>query len=180
MTHGVILYGPPAAGKDTITRALRDLDDSYVLFPRLKIGEGRTAGYRMTTPEAVDQLRADGEIVWENCRYGACYIVDMPSLELGLREHVPVVHLGQSAGIDAVTRATPAARWLRVYLWCPRDVAAQRIKARRTGDSDERLRAWDETEPLSAFDLKVDTATVHPEAAAAAIHELVRSVQGVG
>lgn len=45
----VMLYGPPAAGKDTVTEALIRLDRSYRLYQRLKVGAGRTDGYRMTT-----------------------------------------------------------------------------------------------------------------------------------
>jgi hypothetical protein len=43
----VILYGPPAAGKGTVTKALTRLDNSYWLYQSLKVGPGRTAGYRM-------------------------------------------------------------------------------------------------------------------------------------
>lgn len=39
---GVILYGPPGAGKDTVTAELVQQDPSYALFERLKAGPGRT------------------------------------------------------------------------------------------------------------------------------------------
>jgi len=35
---GVLLYGPPAAGKDTVSAALIAVDARYVLFERLKVG----------------------------------------------------------------------------------------------------------------------------------------------
>ncbi|MGH2941284.1 MAG: hypothetical protein ACRDLN_00705 [Solirubrobacteraceae bacterium] len=41
---GVALYGPPASGKDTITRALTELDARYVHYLRLKAGSGRSDG----------------------------------------------------------------------------------------------------------------------------------------
>ncbi|PXY23713.1 kinase [Prauserella coralliicola] len=171
---GVIFYGPPAAGKDTVTAALTEICSGYRLFPRLKAGPGRTAGYRMTTPEAIDQLRRDGAVVWENSRYDSTYVVDRPHLEQMLSAGVvPVVHLGQLPGVDAVASAVPGARWLRVYLWCPRDVAAQRIAGRATGDDWARLQVWDATEPLQAADLTINTAEVAPASAAAAIHARV-------
>jgi predicted PilT family ATPase len=38
MRSGILLYGPPAAGKDTITTALAALDARYAPFRRLKVG----------------------------------------------------------------------------------------------------------------------------------------------
>ncbi|MGN9803449.1 kinase [Micromonospora sp. L32] len=171
--RGVILYGPPAAGKDTITSALHDLDAKYALYPRLKVGPGRTSGYRIADEAALDRLRRNGEVVWENQRYGARYVVDRPSLMQRLSSGVPVVHLGQRPAVAAVTAAVLDVRWCVVYLWCPREVAAQRIISRRTGDADARLRAWDETEPLPEADLSLNTAAVSPRVAAKRIHRHV-------
>lgn len=90
----ILLYGPPAAGKNTITKALASLDESYRLYPLLKVGAGRTAGYRMTTLSHVDALRSTGSIVWETCRYDALYVVDRASLATMLEICIPVVHVG--------------------------------------------------------------------------------------
>ncbi|MFI2662083.1 kinase [Micromonospora carbonacea] len=159
---GVILYGPPAAGKDSITSALRQLDSRYTLYPRLKAGPGRTTGYRMADEATVDALRANGDVVWENRRYDAVYVVDRPSLAQRLDTGIPVVHLGQRPAVNAVTEAIPGSRWFVVYVWCPRDVAEERIIARGTGDTDARLAAWDATEPLPGSDLMLNTAQVLP------------------
>jgi guanylate kinase len=169
--RGLVLYGPPAAGKDTITVHLHALNPAYVLFPRLKVGAGRTTGYRMTTAEVLDQLARADAVAWENTRYGARYAIDVPELTARLEVHLPVLHLGQAAAIDAVKAATPDARWFVVSVWCPRDVAARRIEARATGDTAERLRAWDETEPLRAPDLALDTAATSAATAARVIVE---------
>jgi len=83
--RGVILYGPPASGKDTITRALYELDKCYVLFPRLKQGTAKTVGYRMVTAEQLDDLRERGELIWENARYRSVYGIDRSFLVTGLR-----------------------------------------------------------------------------------------------
>lgn len=172
----VILYGPPAAGKDTVTTALTSIDDSYQLYRRLKVGAGRTDSYRMTTLSHVNTLRRAGAVAWETRRYGALYIVDRPSLAEMLTNRIPVVHLGQAEAVKAVTYAL-VTQWLTVWLWCPRDIAARRIARRATGDAAARLQAWDETPPLPDADITVNTAETHPAEAAAAIHNRVSSAR---
>jgi guanylate kinase len=169
MSIGVVLYGPPASGKDTITAALTQLDPTYQLFRRLKVGPGRRAGYRMTTAGHVNKLRADGEVVWENSRYGATYVVDRHSLGVALSAGIPVVHLGQPEATVAVRTATPATAWLIVWLWCPRDIAARRLEQRNATDVADRLVAWDSTPAFPSADMTIDTSTVSPAEAAASI-----------
>jgi guanylate kinase len=167
----VILYGPPAAGKDTITKALTRLDESYQLYQRLKVGTGRTAGYRMTTLSHVDALRSAGSVLWETHRYDALYVVDRTSLTDMLEICIPVVHVGHIGAVTAVTAALPPATpWITAWLWCPRDIAAARIAARDTRDTAARLRAWEQTAPLPDADISINTADVPPAEAAAAIH----------
>jgi guanylate kinase len=102
----------------------------------------------MATSAEVHALRTAGEIVWENQRYGAIYLVDRTELLTRLAAEVPVLHLGQVEAIDAITTATPGARWFVVYLWCPRNIAVERITARGTDDVEDRMRAWDRTAAL--------------------------------
>jgi guanylate kinase len=171
------MYGPPAAGKDTVTTALAALDRRYRLFPRLKLGKGRTTGYRLTTADEVAELRSAGEILWENERYGATYFVDHTFLAGELSTAWPVLHLGQAPGIRAVRNAFRDAEWIVVHLWCPRAVAEQRVIARGTGDVAERMEAWDATKPIPDA-LFIDTSTVSAPDAAALIDAEVRSLQG--
>ncbi|MFI0448219.1 guanylate kinase [Actinomadura sp. 6N118] len=174
MTHaGVILYGPPTSGKSTVTQALHALSPTYTLFQRIKVGTGRTDGYRLASATEVEKLRQADQIVWENHRYGNTYVVDRPALAEHLAHGVPVLHLGQVEAVHRVTSALPEARWLTVYLWCPRSIAEKRISARGTGDTEARLKAWDETDPLQDADVVLDTSLVQPHEAAREInHQL--------
>lgn len=178
--QGVILYGPPAAGKDTVTRELAALAPRYRQFTRLKVGAGKTAGYRMGTPEQLHALEAAGDVVYANNRYGNTYVIDRPGLHAAFAAGVPVVHLGQVDGIRALVDSYPAA-WVRVLLWCPKNVSEQRSQSRGDADTVQRLAAWDATRqdvdahPDMDWDLRVETVQTSPAATARLIDELLRA-----
>jgi guanylate kinase len=176
--RGVVLYGPPASGKDTVTEALTRVDPGYRLYHRLKAGPGRTSGYRMVDAARIDELRRSGDIVWENQRYESVYVIDRPSLRECLKDHVPVVHLGQREAVEAIQEAFPDAAWTTVYLHCPREEALARIVSRATGDVDARVSAWDATEPFPEADLSIDTSQTSPADAAALVSKVSSLHQG--
>ncbi len=166
MRSGIVLYGAPATGKDTVTEALSRLDARYCLFERLKAGTGRTTGYRMTDERELDRLETAGLLVWQNRGYGSRYAIDRPELErLVTAGLVPVVHAGQPGVIDAVRIAMPSVEWTVVQLRCSADVARTRIASRNTGDDDERLAIHAATPTIRA-DLTIDTGAVEPDEAA--------------
>jgi guanylate kinase len=166
MSRGVLLYGPPASGKDTVTRALAEADSRFSLFHRLKCGPGSRAGYRMTTAEQLAQLDSHHDVIWSNQQYGATYVIDRAGLTEHLDRAIPVVHVGQPAAVDAVLQRTPGTRWWVVALWCPRDVAAQRLQERETTDPGPRLDVWDSTPPLALPATTINTADYAPAAVA--------------
>lgn len=181
MRAGVLLYGPPAAGKDTVTAALAVLDVRYVPFTRLKIGSGKTASYRMGTPEQLAELEARGDVLYRNERYGNVYVVDRPGLEQATAGGgIPVVHLGQLAGVEAVRSRFPA-NWARVLLWCARESTAERSRQRGDADTEDRLAAWDATQadlaahPQARWELRVDTDMTAPVEAAKQIDAVVHT-----
>lgn len=171
----IALYGPPASGKDTITAALMHLSADYAPFERVKVGSGRSNGYRPATRAEVERLRDRGLIVYENEQYGNLYVVDRPALDALLdRGAIPVVHIGQIEGVRALKQYP--AEWLAVLLWCSRQVAEQRARARGSKDVADRLAAWDETVADVArslpddFSLRIDTEQQSPAEAARSIH----------
>lgn len=176
--HAILLYGPPGAGKDTVTCALTQHQHrrNYRLAQRLKAGTGRTTGYRMSTVEAIDALTAAGQILWRNDRYASTYATDRPHLDAMLREGlIPVLHVGQPDAITAIVSAAPDIAWTVVELWCPRQVAAARIADRSTGDTDTRLAVYDATPRLQQAALRITTSDITPEKAAELIDRTVHS-----
>ncbi|MFJ9729246.1 guanylate kinase [Streptomyces sp. NPDC101209] len=176
--QGVILYGPPASGKDTVTMALTQLSTRYQQFARLKVGSGKNSGYRMGTAEQLRALEAAGKVVYVNRRYGNVYILDLPGLDDAFQAGVPVVHLGQVDGIQALIDGYPAD-WAVVLLWCSREETARRSEGRGDADTAARLEAWDatredlDTHAALAWDLTVDTTTASPQESARRIDQLL-------
>ncbi|MFC9971839.1 guanylate kinase [Spirillospora sp. NPDC127200] len=180
MFEGVILYGPPASGKDTITAALTALDARYAYFRKLKAGPGRSTGYRLTSHHELGELREHGQILYESSRYDATYVVDAPHLvELRDAGRIPIVHMGQLAGVE--TLQAQSMRWLDVLVWCSRETSEKRLQERGSVDIDRRLQAWDETvadlgaEGRERFTLALRTDALPPPAVASVVHAAVLS-----
>lgn len=162
---GLILYGPPASGKDTVTAALSRLDPTYQRHRVLKAGRGTTRGYVSATPEAIRHRNTAHK--WT--RYGSLYAIDRDRLQADLAEGVPVLHCGDPAQVEAITQQV-GGRWVLVSLWCPREIAAQRLRDRGAVNVADRLRQWDETEPVEV-DLHIDSSTMRPDEIARTIYD---------
>ncbi|MEU0401528.1 guanylate kinase [Streptomyces sp. NPDC006197] len=176
---GVLLFGPPAAGKDTVSAALHALDPRFSQLVKVKVGSGRTAGYRMASEARLAELRRAGRIVLETERYGNTYAVDRADLDaLRSAGGVPVVHVGSLTHLRSFLGAVNEP-WLRVLLWLPRDECARRSAGRGDRDTHDRLAVWDTTlEDLAAsnpddapFDLLLRTDLRPPESTAALVRE---------
>ncbi|MEU7406608.1 MULTISPECIES: guanylate kinase [unclassified Streptomyces] len=178
----VVLYGPPTAGKDTVTAALAAADTRFQLLTKLKQGTGRSAGYRVVAEDELNDLREQRRIVVETRRYGNVYAVDRHSLEEPQRHGlVPVAHMGNITDLRTLLAGTET-RWLRVLLWVPREVCAARSRRRGDPDTAKRLKAWDETardildsDLRDLFDMVMRTDTVEPREAAERIAATVES-----
>lgn len=175
MNRGVILYGPPAVGKDTITAALIERD-TFVQYRRVKSGPGRSAGYRMVDAAQLAAARQNG-LLWENHRYGATYLVERRGLDaIWHQGRVPVVHVGQPEAVHAIVRGTSSARWMIIELYAPLAVLQSRISQRGTGDDDQRLTAVRQTPRLLDPDLTIDTSVMSATEAATTIEKAVAAV----
>ena len=157
--QGIVIYGPPASGKDTITAALTHLDPRFTLLPKLKVGTGRADGYEFVSAEHLDKLRDAGRLVAETHRYGNVYAIDRQTIEdRHAAGYVPVVHMGNVSDLRQLVGKVPDG-WFRVLLWIPREVTEQRSQARGDVDTAKRLAAWDET--LTDLETNTDAGFFH-------------------
>ncbi|MEU9137073.1 guanylate kinase [Streptomyces sp. NPDC048404] len=184
MPPGVILYGPPGSGKDTITHELTRLRADFALFERLKTGPGRTAGYRLTTIGHIEELARAGGLLYRNARYDAEYAIDQRGVAtLVDAGRIPVLHMGQVVGVSAV--AAFPLHWIRVLLWCPLAVTEARSIGRADKDVDARVKVWHETrEDLLAHEtepwtLTLQTDQMSPTESANAIIDAVATAASV-
>ncbi|GAA2847783.1 AAA family ATPase [Nonomuraea rubra] len=155
--RGIVLYGPPASGKSTVTAALCQLDPRFALVRKLKAGNRRGTEYDFVTAEELARLRAAGRLMLETRRYGNTYAIDRHHItELITAGHVPIVHLGNTADIRRLAETGP---WLTVLLWIPRQMCEERSRQRGDRDTPQRLKAWDET--LADLQEHVDPPFLH-------------------
>jgi hypothetical protein len=119
-------------------------------------------------------------MLYVNSRYDALYGVDRAGLaDLLDDELVPVVHLGQIDGLRAVLSAGLPVTWTVVCLWCPREETERRLADRGDEQTQERLKAWDETladlhgaDP-GLFDLSLSTTRLSPHEVAQLVARVV-------
>jgi guanylate kinase len=172
---GLVLYGPPAVGKSTVTSTLNRLDRRFKLFPIVKAGPGRSAGYTLVTAARFAAAAAAGDFIASWSRYGARYALSAPSLTLFARTgRIPVVHLGAVDILRAVT-SVPTFRWTVIQLWATRDVCKRRARERQTADLPARLAAYDSTTRLTddQAHLTLETDDLAPARAARIIRAAV-------
>lgn len=163
---GVILYGPPTSGKDTVTAELARQDARYTLLPKLKVGTGRSTGYRYVPSTELDKLRTTGRLVVETHRYGNVYAIDRDAIAaLVEADRVPIIHMGNLADLQRLRAAVPLD-WTTVLLWIPRAVCADRSKHRGDVDTPKRLQAWNETRnDLQATNTPIFNLIIHTDQA---------------
>lgn len=167
---GLVLIGPPAAGKDTITDIVEQRSNLRLL-KKAKAGSGRSAGYRLVSMEEFDECVARGEMVSTVERYGNRYGVmraDVAAIQQA--GDIPVIHTASVE--EALTLA--ADGMALCLIWCSRSESADRLRHRDQSTVDERLAVWDQLQDdldviAKHLDLVIDTTDQSASAVASTI-----------
>jgi len=155
----VIIFGSPAAGKDAITTAVAGQNPRFRLFRKLKVGGGRTDGYRIGTHADANALKGSGAVLSEVHRYGCRYIVDGAELAALFRAgFIPIIHTADTDEFSTLTH-TPWFRGVGIHLHTTREEAIRRLTRRDPDDVPGRLDVWDRVEAT------LRRTPIHPEMA---------------
>jgi guanylate kinase len=177
----LLLYGPPASGKTSITRLLHELDSTVTLFPTYKIGNGSCEDYRFTTEAHYLSLKQAKQIVFANRRYNNKYFVDLPTLtKLQAADKKVVLHIGGVSKMSflRLRKALPE-KWLFVELQNSLEVCKKRTVRRGDEDVAKRLATWERMAQFAGhhpdyvrcFDLTINTDIITPQEAAQQIYK---------
>ncbi|MDF5758980.1 AAA family ATPase [Spongiactinospora sp. TRM90649] len=135
---GIILCGPPASGKSTVTGALHELDPRFVLARSLVVGDDHADDHDQVTHEQVERLRAAGRIIADTRRDGNRYVIDRHPIEhIAQAGLVPVVHVGSSRDVEGLS---VMGEWVRVLLVTPPEIRRERLRRRADDAGGPRLR----------------------------------------
>lgn len=139
----LVLAGPPAVGKDTLTLKLEKLYSKFILFDKLKTGGGRRKTYRRISSEEFTRMSAAGSMVSEVRQHGSCYGVDREHLQALINaDFVPVIHTAHESEWKALSAHDG---FVGIILWAAPDVAHKRLLDRDGKNSAtmaERLELW--------------------------------------
>lgn len=133
---GIVLAGPPGAGKRTTAFALTALGRRYERLPALTTARESTLDIERATPAHIDELRAWAQVLHESDRQGGAHVYDHERLR-AIRDagRFAVVTLDTTSALDAFARESPD--WLAVLLHGPYDQARTTV-ARRSWARTER------------------------------------------
>ncbi|WP_232660556.1 hypothetical protein [Pseudonocardia sp. TRM90224] len=160
--RGILLAGPPASGKRTVTFALTSLRRSYAPFPALTVGSDTRVAAERTTQRHLDELKAWAQVFHEFTSDGARYVYDRERLNR-IREQgrIPVACVDDIDVLRAFERE--ADDWLQVLLWCPREEAERRLAATGVAPDRAAVRRWDRSEKGLLGDVRRFTVSIRTD-----------------
>ena len=170
----VVLFGAPAAGKDTVTRVLTSRDSQYEHFIKHKRGAGSKHGYTMVTELQLQEMRDSGRLVSEVDRYGSTYAIDRHRLASSvLAGRQVLVHSAEPS--EALTLVELGAAL--VLIECSRETATSRLNQRDPNSVADRMEVWDlvasrldSLEPRSV--MRIATDELSPEEVADRVEQV--------
>lgn len=136
----VILCGPPASGKDTITTALKGLGD-YEKVRLHRTGPRPKEGYIHVDDEQFEILKRENHFIEHHTTYGRQYGVSIGELLItSIKHKYSVIHLGSPKQALEIKKNLPQDIVKIIYLWNTRTELQERLHLRYQDNADEILR----------------------------------------
>jgi guanylate kinase len=161
----ILLSGPPASGKDSVTNLLNERNTLFVNFLKhcgcdLSAEKRGMESYVNISVEEFKRMISNGDFIQYHKRYGRFYGVSKKLLNDYLNKGlVPVIHTGRIENLITL-ESKILNKVYKILIWAKRDDIQQRLDKRQNGDIIEinkRLEAYD----IEMLDLiKVDIKSI--------------------
>lgn len=178
--RAILISGPPASGKDTLTRALGCIDPAYRMANKHKDSRAGSTHHIIVTPAAFDAMLEQGAFLQWHERYGRRYGLACRTVEDILAEGgFPIIHTGRLANLRMLQSVMPDA--VSVLLQAPLNVLTGRLSQRHAGNAVEIAARLDAAETEIAetrdctddFDIVFHNDGDDGDAAARALHQAI-------
>ncbi len=173
--EAILLSGPPASGKDSLTEALHGIDPKFVHFRKHRAGSGGQPGaaYIDISVSQFERMAQQNRFAQWHDRYGRYYGVAVEELDRTLSTaKIPIIHVGKYQNLLALRQHPLLRPALSILLLCSRAAAGVRLENRHAGQLGEveaRLAAFDQEQQtlrderdrrgLLDFDLVTDSGS---------------------
>lgn len=159
----ILLCGPPASGKDTLTELLKKRNNIFCYFKKHRVANQVDRSRNLTTYFQISlkefqQTIGKDEFIQFHKRYERFYGVSRKVLNNYLQcDKIPIIHVGKIYDLMELEAALEA-NVAKILIWETKDVIRERLMLRHHGDYKEihlRLKSYDdEIESLGRINLE--------------------------
>jgi len=142
----LLLSGPPASGKDTVSHELINRNNRFVLFKKHRAGGETNSGYIDISTAQFKEMEAQNKFIQSHLRYGRLYGVSRDGIEKTLAYgKIPIIHTGRIENLVKL-KDVFGQKCIAIHLWEHRDILAERIRKRHNNAEEisARITALDE------------------------------------
>ena len=173
----VLLCGPPASGKNTITDYLTASDKKICHFMKHKISVKsikikQTSEYIYVDRTRFIELISSGSLIQFHKRYNQFYGVSLKLIEENCRaDKISIIHTGRIDDLlELDFELSPNYKILKILLWAKKDILFKRLESRHStnhdllkkkiGYLDNELRALHTVNLKKVFDLIIENKNI--------------------
>ncbi len=158
----ILLCGPPASGKDSITEAICKIDEGFYHFKKHRAINGKTYMHRNNyidiTKDEFKKMIENDEFIQYHERYNRYYGISKKAMADGISKNLNmIIHTGRIENLQELKKKINE-NTISILLWAPMDILRQRLVKRHHNNENEISRrliaAQEEFIDLTKIDLK--------------------------